>query len=280
VDGGSSDRTKEIIRTIKETSDIPIKLIETDGALPGRGRNLAIQGAAHEWIASIDGGIRPRVDWLEQLVETARNNPQAQVIYGTARPVTDTYFTECAAIAYLPPGPLRQFIASSLILRAAWTAAGGFREDLRSGEDLLFFRALEKASVKTAESPRAVVTWELRPNLATTFRRFVVYSRNGMKAGLARHWQYNVSRLYLLLLLLLLLGLWFWPLLLAPPLILMLRAEKRIWGWFRVTNRERVWSEVLNPRRVITVAWINVVIDVATSLGMLQWFFSERSAAR
>ena len=280
VDGGSSDRTREIVRTIQETSPIPIVLIETDHAFPGRGRNLAIGGAAHEWIGSIDGGIRPRPDWLEQLVDTAHREPQAAVIYGTAEPVTDTYFTECAAIAYLNPGPLTQFIASCLMRRSAWAAAGGFREDLRSAEDLLFFRSLTTSGIQTANCPEAVVTWELRPNLAATFRRFAIYSFNSMKAGLGREWQYNVTRLYLMLALCLVLGVLFWPFWLAPPVILLLRVEKRIRGWFRFHNPKRVWGEMLNPRRVLTVMLINAVVDTATFCGMWRWFAHDHSASR
>jgi glycosyltransferase involved in cell wall biosynthesis len=278
TDGGSGDRTKEIIREYQASCPIPIVLIETDYALPGRGRNLAIARAAHEWIASIDGGIRPRPDWLERLVETARREPGAEIVYGTAEPVTDTYFTECAAISYVPGGRLTQFIASCLLRRSAWAAAGGFREDLRSGEDLLFFRGLKEAGVKAANCADALVTWELRPTLARTFRRFTVYSRHNMRAGLGREWQFNVTRLYLIILVLLAAGFFVRPLLLLPPAILLLRTWKRMWGYYRARAPERLWRELLNPRRVLTITWINVVIDIATLRGLWQWLLYDRAA--
>src|SRR5215212_4584544 len=64
TDGGSTDRTKEIIASWQKRSPIPIHLIAEAQAFPGRGRNLAIQRAKHEWIASIDAGIEPALDWL------------------------------------------------------------------------------------------------------------------------------------------------------------------------------------------------------------------------
>lgn len=277
TDGGSGDRTKEIIREHQASCPIPIVLIECDHALPGRGRNLAIARATHEWVASIDGGIHPRPDWLEHLVATARRDPRAEIIYGTAEPLTDTYFTECAAISYVPGGRLTQSIASCLVRRSAWAAAGGFREDLRSGEDLLFFRSLKAAGVKAANCDDALVVWELRPTLARTFRRFAVYSRNGMVAGLGREWQFNVARLYLVLSLLLVAGFFAWPFLLLPPLILLLRTERRVWGWYRAKAPGRVWRELLNLRRVLTVTWISLVIDAATLYGAWQWFVRDRS---
>jgi glycosyltransferase involved in cell wall biosynthesis len=277
TDGGSTDRTKEIIREHQASYPIPIVLVETDHALPGRGRNLAIARATHEWIASLDGGIRPRPDWLEQLVATARREPEAEIVYGAAEPLTDTYFTECAAVSYVPGGRLTQFIASCLLRRSAWAAAGGFREDLRSGEDLLFFRSLKAAGVKAASCEGALVSWELRPTLARTFRRFTVYSRNNMRAGLGREWQFNVTRLYLILSVLLVAGFFVRPLLLLPPAILLLRTAKRIWSFYRARAPERLWRELLNPRRVLTIAWINVVIDIATLRGLWQWVLHDRA---
>jgi glycosyltransferase involved in cell wall biosynthesis len=276
TDGGSSDRTREIIREHQSLSPVPIVLIEDEEALPGRGRNLAIAAAKHEWIASIDGGITPRPDWLAQLVAAAKKMPEAEVIYGVAQPLTDTYFVECAAIAYVPQAQLTKVIPSCMLRHSAWLKAGRFREDLRSGEDVLFMRRLDDAGVITTKCETAIVTWELCPTLASTFRRFAVYSRSGMKAGLAGEWQYNVTRLYLLMAALLVAAIWFWPLALVPPLILLVRAEKRIRNWFSFHNPERVWIEMLNPRRILTVAWINVVIDAATFLGMGRWFVSRR----
>ena len=278
TDGGSTDRTKEVIREHVLSSLIPIVLVETDEALPGKGRNLAIARAGNEWIAMIDAGIRPRSDWLAKLVATARVEPAAEVIYGVAEPLRDSYFTESAAITYLPEGRLTQVIPSCLLRRSTWLKAGGFREDLRSGEDLLFFRSLDAARVKTTKSPDAVVVWELCPTLAGTFRRFVVYSRNGMTAGLARNWQYNVTRLYLVMLILSLAGLWFWPMFIVAPAILLLRTEKRILGWYRAQAPQRMMRELLNPRRVLTVTCINLAIDIATFCGMWQWLVHDRTA--
>jgi glycosyltransferase involved in cell wall biosynthesis len=276
TDGGSTDLTREIVRESSALSTIPIKLIETESALPGRGRNMAIAHATHEWIACIDAGNRPHVDWLQQLRATAQCHPDAEVIYGVAEPLTDTYFTECAAITFIPNGRATQSIASCLLRRSAWSKAGGFREDLRSAEDLLFFKSLDAARVPTTECANAVVVWELQRTLADSFRRFTVYSRNNMRAGLFKEWQYNVGRLYLLLLLFLIAALWFWPLVVVPLAILLVRAEKRIQSWYGARSPELMWREMLSLRRVLTVAVINVVIDIAALYGLWQWVVNDR----
>ena len=55
-----------------------------------------------EWIAFIDGGISPESDWLERLSRSAVFDSQIDVIYGSFEPVVDSFFEECAAIAYVP----------------------------------------------------------------------------------------------------------------------------------------------------------------------------------
>jgi hypothetical protein len=256
---------------------VPAYLISVEEALPGRGRNLAIQQARHDWLACIDAGIVPNRDWLQRLLEIAAANPQAGVIYGACQPATPTFFTECAAIVYAPrPGLLVPFIASTLLHRSAWEAAGGFREDLRSGEDLLFFKALEKAGVTRAYCPDAMVTWELASTWKAIFRRFSVYSRHAMKAGLGGEWQSAVTRFYTVCCCLLLLGLTWSPWVCVLPLLLLfVRAEKRIYLWHHQAPAAVRWREMLNPLRVLLVWSINTWIDLAMFYGMLCWWWQD-----
>ena len=86
--------------------------------------------------------------------------------------MTDTFFKECAAIAYVPPPASREgilarprFIASTLLRREAWQTVNGFPEDLRSAEDLVFMDRLEKPGYRFVFEPRAQVHWDLRPTL-------------------------------------------------------------------------------------------------------------------
>ncbi len=271
ADSGSSDRTKDVVRAFQAECPVPIVLVESRAAMPGRARNLAIARAANDWLACIDAGVVPAPDWLARLLAAAAREPRVDVVYGRLAPAPDTYFTTCAGIVYAPPDDRARWLPSSLFRRSAWAAAGGFREDLRSSEDLLFFRALERAGARETYSGDARVLWHLRPDIGQTFRRFATYSLNNMRAGLGRQWQAGVARLYLVLASLLVIGAWVpvaWAL---PPFLLVLRAERRIWRWYRATAPRRAWRETLSPRRVLTVAWIGVVIDVATFYGLWRW---------
>ncbi|HWS56712.1 MAG TPA: glycosyltransferase [Pyrinomonadaceae bacterium] len=278
ADGGSSDRTRELVREYAARAPFRVVLVETERGLPGRNRNAAIARASREWAACVDAGTRPRPDWLERLLEGARRDPEARVVYGGFEAVADTAFTRAAAVAYVPPpGERPRSTASCLLHRSAWERAGRFREDLRSAEDLLFFRQLEQAGVRAAYAPEAVVEWELHPTLGRTFRKFSAYARNNVRAGLAREWQYGVARFYLALLAAAAAGLVLYrPLLLLPPALLLARGARRVWKWHAGLPAGRRALKTLNLPHVAAVAWINFVIDVAMFWGTFQWFVHDR----
>ncbi len=276
ADGGSSDDTKRIILNVRQHLQIPVILIEDQNAFPGRARNLAIKSAANEWIACIDAGIIPERNWLEELVKSAESQPDKTVIFGRFQPILNTFFERCAAICYLTPQSLKgPSIASCLLHRSAWKAAGEFREDLRSSEDLLFFKALRAAGVRTGYSEKALVNWILQPTLAGTYRRFATYSRYSMKAGLASDWQFRVSVHYALLAVLALMAWLWWPMILLPPILLLARSQLRIYRWYADEGYAK-WLRLLDPRRVLLVTVINIVIDIAMFVGMWQWFVLDQ----
>ena len=272
ADGGSADRTPEIVRAFAARSSVPVVLLEGGRGLPGRNRNLALARASREWAACVDAGTVPRADWLERLVEAAEREADARVVYGQYKPLTDDFFTRCSAVVYLPPpGEVVRSTASLLMHRAAWEAAGPFREDLRSAEDLLFFRALDAAGVPSAYARDAFVEWELKRTAAETFRKFTAYSRNNLRAGLAREWHYGVARFYAVLLAAFGAGLFFRPALIAVPLLLVARAARRVRRWHPRA------AALFNLSRLLMVIWLNLVIDAATFSGTFQWLVRDRA---
>ena len=146
TDAGSTDGTADVVEEFIRKG-APVKLIRESFALPGRARNVAAANAKSEWIAFTDAGIRPEPSWLEALFRKAETDHNVDVVYGTYEPEIRTFFEECAAIAYVPPpnrvdgGMARPYsIVSALMRREVWESVGGFPEDLRSAEDMLFIR--------------------------------------------------------------------------------------------------------------------------------------------
>ena len=282
TDGGSVDATPQIIESYKDKG-LPVRLIRAGAALPGRGRNLAAAEAKFEWLAFTDGGIRLAKDWLEALILKAKEDDSTDIVYGSVEPVTDTFFTECAAIAYVPPPKPQEdviarprFIASSLLRREAWARVKGFPEDLRSAEDLLFMDRLEKAGYRAVFEPRALVYWRLRSTLRTTFKRFLVYSPNNIRAGLFNQWQARILFRYAMLLVIFVAVLaidpsYFWVPFALWVLMLIARSIVSIWR-----NRKCYPGSFLrNVRRALMVVAILAVLDAAAIIGWMQWLLLD-----
>ena len=282
TDGGSTDKTTDIIKD-RQGRDVPVRLLIEQQALPGRGRNVAAACAEHEWLAFVDAGIRPAVDWLEHLEARAISEPAVDVVYGSWNPVIDTFFRECAAIAYVPPpAPLNgiiirpRSIASSLMRATVWRSVGGFPEHLRSAEDLLFMQRIEEAEFATGYAPLASVNWNIQGSIGGTFRRFSVYSRNNLRAGLWRYWQRTICIRYLVLFLTVVAAIFAGPLWLVLPALLFagsLVARSAI-----AIHRNRMVypaGTVRNLGRIVVLCFILVILDAAAIRGVITWLIRD-----
>lgn len=271
VDGGSRDGSIELLRAACSLNP-GFRLIAARRALPGQGRNIGVANANYDWIAFTDAGNQLNADWLEQLIAAAESDPAAGIVCGNYEPVTDTFFTDCAAVAYIDNKVSREtglcrgpFIASSLVRRSVWHAAGGFPE-LRAAEDLIFFEDVEKKGYRFRYAPKATVHFQLRPGLWSTFRRFLLYSTVNVWAGRQHKWHYGIVRWYLLALPFVILAIWksaWW--LLIPAAGLCLRVANRIWS--RREGRRIFWA--LNPLRFGYVLIITLAVDLATFCGWI-----------
>ena len=282
TDGGSVDATPQIIEEYIRKG-APVRLIRAGAALPGRGRNLGAAQARFEWLGFTDAGIRLADDWLETLVAKAETDSSIDVVYGSWQPVTNSFFKECAAIAYVPPPSYRdgvlirpRFIASTLLRREAWSAVNGFPEELRSAEDLVFMDRVESAGYRFVYEPNAEVQWDLRPTLWTTFKRFLVYSRNNIRAGLFRQWQATILVRYAVLTLLVAVALIVepsWVVFPAAAWLGMLSARAVI-----SIRRNRVCypaSFLRNVFRAVMIMPLLAVLDAAAIIGSLQWLLLD-----
>lgn len=282
TDGGSTDSTTQIIDEFI-SAGAPIKLIRAEHALPGRGRNLAAAATSNEWLAFIDAGTEPAKNWLELLSAKAENEPDTEVVYGFCEPVTDSFFTECAAIAYVPP-PTRtseivtrpRSIASSMMKKKVWQSVAGFSETLRSAEDLLFMNEVETAGFKCVFEPSAVVRWYLRPSFGSTFKRFVVYARNNIRAGLWKQWQASIFTRYLLLLTAGVATVAIFPALFWLPLALwLLMLFARALVAIRRNRNCYPGTTGRNLRRLLVLVPLIAIIDLASIIGSIEWLFCD-----
>lgn len=269
VDGGSTDNTVEVARRLT-VGDRRVRIVEAGPATPGRGRNIGITAASHDWIALTDAGIVLDPAWLEELVRAKEADPSARIVYGHYEPLVTSFFERCAALAYVstpretPAGKMRgPTIASALLHRSAWVAAGGF-PDARATEDLAFISRLETLATKTAWAPAATVHWEPRSSLAATYRRFSVYSTQAVLAGRQRDWHHQIIWKYVLGAPFVALGLRrHWAFCAVPAAGASVRVAASIW---RRRDRESL-AEMANPVQFLGVAIVILTIDVAMFVG-------------
>jgi glycosyltransferase involved in cell wall biosynthesis len=275
VDGGSTDNTVLILNQLTENNPA-YHIIEAGRSMPGKGRNIGAALANSEWLAFTDAGIKLEKEWLKNLVNTARENPVANIIYGNYAPVINNFFEKCATIAYVPPrkpNAIREkFIASCILKKKVWKDADGF-PDWRAAEDLIFMERVEEQGVQLAFAPNAMVWWQLRPGLISTYKRFDLYSKYNVWAGRQAFWHYGVAKQYAVILVALFLAFfysWYWLLLL--PLWMAGRITKRI-----ASHRVEFGLKILfNPAAFFLIMTITLFIDAATFSGWIKALLQKK----
>lgn len=272
VDAGSRDGT--VARAMAVSVPAPVRVVACDRLYPGLARNAGVAAAQCAWIAFTDAGVVLDEDWLAELASQA--GPGVDVVYGGLEPMCDSFFRQCAAIAYISPrdrsGTRGPSVASCLMRREAFSRAGGF-PPFRAAEDLIFIERLAGQGARVSFAPNARVEWQIAGDSVSTFRRFATYSYHNLIAGWGRHWHAGTARLYaglsLAFVAALLLGGGGWAFLLLPGFFLA-RAFKSAW-----LKRASFQFPTLTPARILGTAGVLAVIDAATALGVARWLLAR-----
>jgi hypothetical protein len=274
VDAGSTDSTRALLE--RYAARMPyVRIVDAEAAFPGRARNIGVRAADTEWIALTDAGTVVDAHWLASLAAALDTDPAIDVVFGTYEPLISTAFQRCLALCFLAPARLvggRRYrgpsTASLLLRKSAWDAAGGFPEDLRACEDLLFFRRLASLPYRTVCAPAAVAQWRLPGTLGAVFRRFRTYSHHTLKAGLGGEWHAAVARMYGVAAVFVVAAMALhWSLFLVPVVGLALRAIRS------VSERRDVLdtSRVVAPRVYAAVGALLLWIDFSALVGVVDY---------
>jgi glycosyltransferase involved in cell wall biosynthesis len=272
VDAGSTDRTCERITGFR--APFPLKLVSAGRVFPGTARNAGVSHTTAEWVAFTDGGIVLEPDWLQELLAVAQDKTDA--VFGNVEPVCDSFFRECAALAYVPPrdqhGTRGPSVACAIVRRSTFLRVGAF-PPYRAAEDLIFVARLRSAGALLAWTARANVRWQIAGGLGATFNRFASYSTHNLRAGWARHWHLGVARLYLLLALVVVtayaVGAGAWVGLTLPSFFLA-RALRTAW-----VKRVSFSFGTFHPGRILGAAVTLAVIDAAMMAGYVLWLWQD-----
>lgn len=187
VDGGSTDRTTEIVEVFIGRG-APITLVVEPGANISRGRNLAIARATGDVIAATDAGVRLAPRWLEELVKPFEEAAGVDVVGGFFVADPSTLFEVAMGATVLPalqeidPNRFLPSSRSVAFKKSAWEAVGGYPEWLDYCEDLIFDLDLKRSGFNFAFAPGALVHFRPRPNLPAFFKQYYRYARGDGKA--------------------------------------------------------------------------------------------------
>ncbi len=272
VDAGSTDDTQETIRLYSDRG-YPIRLLVEPGASRSRGRNLAVQAAEGEVIASIDGGCQAREGWLENLVAPFEEENPPDVVSGFYEPEADIVLEEAVGAATVPTvGEVnpRQFLPSGrsvAFTREAWERVGGYPEYIEYAEDTAFGLALRRAGCRFRFAPDAVVTWHMQPSLVGVFRQFFRYARSDSELGHRfPHYYKALVQAALLALIAALSAADAWASLLLVPL--------GAAYWWKYTARAR--RRGASWEAALLAPLVNLTVDAAHVCGYIAGWFRRR----
>lgn len=191
VDGGSSDRSAQILRDWAPSCGCRVTVRVVPGAGISRGRNTAIRHAMNDQIVVTDAGTAPQREWFAQITAPWEAD-RSVVVAGFFAPAGDAFWPRAIAAATTPTRSeidAATFLPSSRSVafpRQVWRDAGGYPEWLDYCEDVVFDLAMRGIRQTIVFAPDAVVAWFGRPNLVAFSKQYFRYARGDGKAGLFR----------------------------------------------------------------------------------------------
>jgi acetyltransferase-like isoleucine patch superfamily enzyme/cellulose synthase/poly-beta-1,6-N-acetylglucosamine synthase-like glycosyltransferase len=184
VDGGSFDKTIDLVKGYKENSKLEIKLIQKKCAV-AEGRNIAIKNSKYEIVAITDAGTKLSKEWLENLTFPFQIDDKMEVVSGWYEPQLNNLFDEEVArytvVTDLKKLPIKEFLPSSrsvAIKREILDTIEYYPEWCTlSGEDTQMDLKLKKCSNHWGFVPDAISIWEMRRSYKKLFQQYFWWGR-------------------------------------------------------------------------------------------------------
>lgn len=183
VDGGSTDGTLDVVRNAA-SCDRRIRLVEAPGVNISRGRNIGIEQARSEIIATTDSGCRLDPPWLAEIVKPFEEDSPMDLVAGFYRVDCHSLLEQVIGLATMPgqldpvcPETFNPSARSVAFTKDVWRRAGGFPEWLYSAEDTLFDIKLRKMRVHWRFAGDSIVHWRPRRTLRGLAHQSYIYGR-------------------------------------------------------------------------------------------------------
>src|SRR3990170_376476 len=193
VDGGSTDKTVEIIRHFQK-KDNRVKLLVEKGST-ANGRNMATELAKYPIIASTDAGCVAKRDWLEKLTEPFKFE-NVGLVAGFYEMQAKNHMQEAMNVFHgitpqmYDPTTFLPSARSVAFRKSVWERVGGYSEKFeKAGEDTDFFYKIVKQGVKIVRVKEARVVWSESGTftLSDSMKKFYQYAKGDAKSGIWWH---------------------------------------------------------------------------------------------
>jgi glycosyltransferase involved in cell wall biosynthesis len=197
ADGGSTDRTVDIVKEYAARNPI-VKLVVEPGNR-SVGRNAAVAATTSDIIACTDAGCEVDSRWLEEITKPFTED--VDVVSGFYEPLPQTVFEECAGVISMPalsdidPNTFLPSTRSVAFRRSAWKKVGGFPTQYRWNEDTVFDTALKEAGCRFTFAPEAIVRWRPRGSFTRIYVQHRQYAYGDVESGtIWRHYYIAAAR--------------------------------------------------------------------------------------
>lgn len=284
VDGGSSDKTLEIVKHFAK-KDRSIKILDASNSSTAKGRNLGIEVSKGDVIATTDSGCIPYSAWLEKITQPFIHE-KIGIVAGFYNMPYQNSFQEALRV-YLGTVPERfdslNFIPSTRSVafrKSVWEGLGGFNEKLKNtGEDTEFFYKAVKNKVKITRVEEAIVEWEeiKEMDFKKASNKFLNYAKGDAKSKIwwhpSKHFMsHNIKIIFIYLrylvgLFLLIKSFFSPPLFIFLILLILLYLFWPVWKWRDVVKKReaRFWLPV-----------IQIVSDIQVMRGFAEGTISKQ----
>jgi len=172
IDSSSDNSIEDLANGLE--SDIPIVYQRVDQAFPGEARNKGAAIASQDWLAFLDSKTVPVSDWLESNFE-ALDESKADIIFGTTKYLASSSFQKCLQACVYGLKTI-ETTPGTLIQKSNFDKIGGFREGVRTGDDMEWRETIKRSTLSYISPKRISLTYnELPEHLLPTLKRFFIY---------------------------------------------------------------------------------------------------------
>lgn len=272
VDGGSTDKTVNIIKKFIKRQAPLVRIIEVDGVNRPSGRNIAIKKTKNEIVAVTDAGCELDKNWLKNITKPFTNS-SIDVVNGYYWYKADSIFQKCLApyVLVMPdrvdPKKFLPSTRSMAIRKSVWQETGGFPKEYPLNEDYVFALKLKKLGKRFHFVKKAIVYWLPRENFIKSFLMFYYFAKGDIEAEIVRpkvlllFFRYIVGLIFVILLL----GrIWLLPYFLALVVVYLF--------WAIMKN----YHYVKDLRAIVILPSLQITADIAVITGSIAGFMRRR----